>query len=393
MRGHLQQRGPDSWRLKVFIGRGADGKRHYVERTVRGTKRKAEQELARLVVEAGEGRYSPTAPMSLNQLLDRWLNVKRMAVEPATMSNYRWISDAYIRPALGDRKVAALRPIELDMLYADLHGRGLSARTVRICHTVLRQSLEQARRWGLIARSPAVDATPPRQTRKEVVAPTVDEVRLLLGVGPKNPPNDPPNNHPNPNDSQAFATYLWVLAATGCRRGEGCALRWNDIDFQAGTLTIRRSIAMAEGVPYEKSTKTHQSRRVALDEATLARLRVHRRRMRELALELGTKLLDDAHVFADVEGRPWRPDVCTNRFGRLRADLGLSHVRLHDLRHFVATVLGDGGVPIATISDRLGHRDTATTLNIYTHALPATDQVAASYLGAILAGSPPAAQH
>jgi integrase len=95
-------------------------------------------------------------------------------------------------------------------------------------------------------------------------------------------------------------------------------------------------------------------------------------------------LADDAHLFQDRFGRPWRPDVCTNRFGRLRAELGLEKVRLHDLRHFVATVLGDGGVPIATISNRLGHRDTATTLNIYTHAIPATDQHAAAYLGNLL---------
>ena len=64
--------------------------------------------------------------------------------------------------------------------------------------------------------------------------------------------------------------------------------------------------------------------------------------------------------------------------------LGFPGVRLHDLRHFVATVLGDGGLPIATISSRLGHRDTATTLNIYTHAIPASDQHAAAYLGGLL---------
>lgn len=102
--------------------------------------------------------------------------------------------------------------------------------------------------------------------------------------------------------------------------------------------------------------------------------------MRERALALGVRLADDAYVFADVE---WRPDVCTNRFGRLRTTLGLERARL---RHFVATVLGDGGVPIATIGSRLGHRDTATTLNIYTHALSATNQVAAAYLGGLLSG-------
>jgi integrase len=92
----------------------------------------------------------------------------------------------------------------------------------------------------------------------------------------------------------------------------------------------------------------------------------------------------DGFVFADIDGRPWRPDVCTNRFARLRARVGLPTVRLHDLRHFVATVLTDAGLPITTISSRLGHRDTSTTLNLYAHALPLTDQRAADFLGSIL---------
>lgn len=174
-------------------------------------------------------------------------------------------------------------------------------------------------KWGLIARSPAVDATPPSQRRREITPPTVAQVRDLLEAARAEDPE--------------FGAYVWVLAATGCRRGEGCALRWSDVDVDRGDLVIRRSIAMANGA--------------------------------------------------------WRPDVCTNCFGQLRATLGLSDVRLHDLRHFVATVLGDGGPPIATISSRLGHRDTATTLNIYTHAIPASDQQAAIYLGNLLAVDAP----
>jgi integrase len=309
--------------------------------------------------------------MTFGELLDRWLAKKKLAVELTTWSSYDWMARTYLRPALGERKVASLRPIEIDALYADLSDRGLSPRTVRICHTVIRQSLEQARRWGLIARSPAVDASPPRQVRREVTPPTVDQVRALIDAARA--------------DDPGFATYLWVLAATGCRRGEACALRWSDLDLDAGEVRIRRSIAHAGGRVYEKATKTHQSRRLALDLATVDELRTHRRRMRERALALGVALALDAYVFSDPEGSPWRPDVCTNRFGRLRESLGLSSVRLHDLRHFVASVLGDGGLPIATISTRLGHRDIATTLNIYTHAMPATDQSAAAYLGSVLA--------
>lgn len=106
-------------------------------------------------------------------------------------------------------------------------------------------------------------------------------------------------------------------------------------------------------------------------------------------MALGVPLADDAFLFASAEGRPWRPDVCTNRFGRLRAKLDLDHVRLHDLRHFVASVLIDGGIAISTMSSRLGHSQMSTTLNLYTHAIPATDQKAADYLGDILSQRKP----
>jgi integrase len=370
VRGHIQQRGKTSWRLKVFVGRDAAGVRRYVERTVRGPRREAERELSRLVVEVDEGRHAAAAPITFGELLDRWLDVKRRLVEPKTSESYEWVARKYVRPALGERKVASLRPIDLDGLYSDLHGRGLSSRTVRICHTVIRQALEQARRWGLIARNPAVDATPPPQRRREIVPPTVQQVQTLLETAEAEDPD--------------FAAYLWVLAATGCRRGEACALRWTDVDLERSEVAIRRSISQVGREVREKDTKTHQSRRVAIDEATVAVLRSLRVRGRERALALGQHLADDALLFSGVEGRPWRPDVCTNRFSRLRAGLGLDKVRLHDLRHFVATVLGGAGVPIATISGRLGHSENATTLNLYTHVMPATDQAAAAYLGSIL---------
>jgi integrase len=374
MRGHIQQRGPKSWRIKAHVGRDTTGTKRYVQRTVTGTRRDADRELSRLLVEVDEGRFVATAAMTLDVLLDRWLDVKRQSVEPSTLKSYEWIARTYIRPALGDRKVGALRPIDLDMLYSDLGGRGLSVRTVRICHTVLRQALEQARRWGFIARSPAVDASPPPQRRTEVVPPSPAEVLRLLDAAHEEDPE--------------FGVYLWVLAATGCRRGEACALRWHDIDLGRGELAIRRSITLVGGELREKDTKTHASRRLAIDEATVALLRTHRRRRREIALALGVHLADDAALFADPEGRPWRPDVCTNRFGRLRKELGLETVRLHDLRHFVATVLTDGGIPIGTVSTRLGHSQLSTTLDLYTHAIPATDQRAAAYLGDILTRRP-----
>lgn len=92
MRGHIQQRGKTSWRIKVFVGRDAAGTKRYVERTVRGTRRDAEREVARVVVEVDEGRHVAAAPMMFGELLDRWLEVKRRMVEPSTLSSYEWIA-------------------------------------------------------------------------------------------------------------------------------------------------------------------------------------------------------------------------------------------------------------------------------------------------------------
>jgi integrase len=240
----------------------------------------------------------------------------------------------------------------------------------------MRQSLEQARKWGLIARNPAVDATPPASRRTEITPPTADQVRELLAAAFELDPD--------------FGVYLWLLAVTGCRRGEGCALRWSDVHWERGEIGIRRSIAQVDRQRIEKDTKTHQARRVAVDEATRELLREFHLRARERALAVGVSLGADVFLFSEEPDAtaPWRPDVCTNWFGRLRAEVGLDHVRLHDVRHFVATALGDAGTPIATISARLGHRDKATTLNIYSHSLPAADAEAGAVMGALLGTLP-----
>ena len=143
MRGHLQHRSGDSWRLKVYLGRSADGRKRYLERTVHGTRRDAERELSRLVVEVDDGRHAAAAPMLFDELLDRWLEVKRASVAPRTIESYEWVARKYLRPRLGSRKLASLRTMDLDDVYVELGASGLSARTVRICHTVVHQALDQ----------------------------------------------------------------------------------------------------------------------------------------------------------------------------------------------------------------------------------------------------------
>ena len=379
MQGNLQQRGPSSWRIRVFVGRDEAGKKRYLERTVRGTKREAQRVMARLVTEVDEGRHVAAAASRFGDVLERWLEVKATVVEPTTLASYRWIAATYVVPRLGSLPLDKIRALDLDAFYAQLRTSGsseggpLSARTVRLCHTVVSQTLDQARRWGLVARNVAADATVPKARKGEIDPPSVDVLRGLLEAAVT-------------YDAE-FALYLRVLAATGCRRSEVLALRWTDVEFPSGELKIGRSLAIVGGKVIEKDTKSHQARRIAIDPATLAALEMHRAELVRRADELGVALAADALLFSadDMRQRPWRPDVVTNRFLRLCRKTGVADVRLHDLRHFVATNLGAAGTPIATISARLGHRDVATTLNVYSHSLPAADRAAASTLGDLLA--------
>ena len=381
MAGHLQERGPKTWRLSVYVGRDArTGRKRYVQRTVHGTKREAERALARLVTEVDEGRHSASAAGTFGNLLDRWLETKAQSVDPATISNYRWVTEKYIRPGLGQARLASLKAVDIDSFYVRLaarpgeRGKMLSPRTIRICHVVIRQALDQARKWGLVTRNPALDASPPRSRHHEIHPPSVEQVLILLAAAKEY--------------DEDFATYLRVLAATGCRRSEALALRWKSIDWKKSDLLIAHSLTMVDSAVTQKDTKTHQARRLILDPGTVETLESHKKRADARASACGAVISDDAFVFtSDADGRtPWRPDVATNRFGRLCKSVGISGVRLHDLRHYVATNLGAAGTPIATISARLGHRDRATTLNVYQHALPAQDHQAAALLGELLDG-------
>jgi integrase len=184
----------------------------------------------------------------------------------------------------------------------------------------------------------------------------------------------------------AFATFVLCAASSGARRSEVLALRWKDIDLAAGTLVISRGIVMSEAGPVEKDTKTHQARRLSLDASTLRSLREHRDRREALVIAAGGRLSPESYVFSSaIDGSvPWYPNSISRVFRKFADEASAPDVRLHDLRHYVATRLLSAGVDIRTVAGRLGHRDASTTLNTYSHFIPETDQKAAAVLGKML---------
>jgi integrase len=381
VKGHLRKRG-EAWELRAYAGIDPLTKRQkYVTKTFRGGKREAEEALARLVTEVSGGGQA-AQDTTVGDLIRQWLDLAKAELSPTTARGYEWIVKTYITPTLGTVPLARLRTAQLDRMYAKLRdeggqdGKPLSAATVRQVHAIMRRALQQGMKWGWITSNPAAMASPPRVRGRDVEPPDPDTVIRLIEKAEE--------------DDRDFACFLLLAASTGARRGELCGLRWKDVDLKTKTLTIARSVVeAAHSKLVEKDTKTHASRRIALDAGTVKKLREHRTRCEARASACGVVLTESAHVFsADPDGaRAWAPNDVTKDFIRLRNRVGLGSVRLHDLRHFAATRLLAAGVPVRTVSGRLGHANAATTLGVYAHFVEESDRDAAAKLGSLLTPS------
>ncbi len=359
MRGHLEDRGKNVWRAKVYVGRRADGRRVYVTRTIHGTKRFAEGKLAELLMEVGR-TDEVTTDGKLADLVQQWRPIAEVNLSPTTLHEYDRLLEKRILPRFGQTKVRSIRAADIDAFYADLQRRGradggpLGTQSIHHIHALLRRLLNQAVRWGWIATSPVTRASPPRVHRHELTIPKPEVVAKLI-------------ERAEEKDSD-LASFLRLAVVTGARRGELCALRWTDVDMKTSTVRIARSVVGERNDELaEKSTKTHASRRISLDQATLSNLESQRRLSEERARAVGSKLPAKAYVFSDSSDGsvPWRPNRVTHSFVHLCNEVGVTGVRLHDLRHFAATRLLAAGVPVNTVAGRLGHANAATTLNVY----------------------------
>jgi len=377
MPGSMRQRGENSWNLRVYAGRDAVTQRKIsIERTVRGNKREASKVLAAMVAEVDRRPVASIRKGTVAVLCREWLDHAAPSFSPKTVETTRMYIEDPIIPALGSLQVAKLTPSDLDRFYRQLlevgRSRGPYApATIRRVHGIIRRALTQGVRWGWITHNPAIDASPPRVPMKELKAPDPGEVVQLFRLAQESDPE--------------LATFIMLAASSGARRGELLALRWSDIDLDRGTLSIERGIVLVDGNLIEQSTKTHQSRRISLDAGTVSTLERHRELMIDSAQIAGSALTPDGFVFShSVDGSsPWHPDSTSRAFRRICQQAGVTGVRLHDLRHYVATRLLAAGVDVRTVAGRLGHRNPSTTLNVYSHFVPETDQEAAEALGRI----------
>lgn len=375
MKGHIRKRGERSWAVVLDLGRDPGGKRRQKWHSVRGTKKDAERELAKLVHALNTGDYVEPAKLTLAEYLEQWLDSARANVSGKTYERYEEIVRRHLAPALGSRTLSKLQPLQIQSYYSRaletgrLDGAGgLSRQTVLHHHRVLSEALNRAVKWQLIVRNPADAVEAPRPARKEMNALDEAQTAWLLEVV----------------DGTDLNIPVLLAVTTGMRRGEFLALRWTDIDFDTATAAVNRSLEQTNKSVIFKSPKGRRGRVVSLPRLTLVALKEHRESQLERQRNLGAAYHDNGLICAKHDGSIWKPDTLTADFARLAKRACLKSVRLHDLRHSHASQLLRRGVHPKVVSERLGHSTVGITLDVYSHVLPGIQEEAAGRVDAAL---------
>ncbi len=350
MKGHIRERSPGHWAIII--------KWH----SFAGTKRQAQVECARLISQLKVGTYVEPSKTTLAQFLDRWLDDVCTRVTPKTHERYNQICQKNIAPLLGAIPLAKLRPEQISEAYGKAlsSGRrngsgGLSPRTVRQMHAVLKSALAQAVKWEILLRNPASAVRGPKVGRAVMRTYDLEQTAELIEAV---------------RGRRIFIpTLLAVLG--GLRRGEIAALRWRDIDLAAAQLAIVQSAEQTKGGVRYKEPKSGRGRTIALSATLVSELRAHRLQQAQELLQVGRRLSDDDFVVTQADGSPLRPHSLGQEWVRFLArHCALPRIRFHDLRHAHATHLLSSGVHPKVASERLGHSKVAITLDLYSHVLP-----------------------
>ncbi|MER6578575.1 tyrosine-type recombinase/integrase [Nonomuraea sp. NPDC001023] len=358
--GSVFQRKDGRWQGAIDLG-WLDGKRN--RKTVYGTtEREVLEKLAALRDAQRKGQNLAARPRSFAEWLDEWIEMKtRQGTRPLTLRGYRQLIADHVTPVLGKKKLDKLSPTDVRRLVEAKADSGLKAATVKQIHGLIRNALADAEREELVHRNVAKLVKPPSVRREEARVLTIEEAKKLL-------------NAIKDDRLQAF----WICALTlGLRRGELLGLRWADIDFGNGHLTVRQTLQRADGSLQLVDPKTDRSRRtVPVPEPTLAALRMHRRAQAAEQLAAGERWKDHGLVFSTSIGTPLEPGNLSTRWRRARAKAGLDWLRLHDLRHACASYLLACGASPRTVMKTLGHSQIALTMNTYAHVLPDIERAA-----------------
>src|SRR3954468_2147080 len=359
------------WHGYVSVGFTLDGKldRRHVSSKNRGVVVAKVRELER---KRDSGMISETSTPTVAWWLEHWLTtIAPRRVRQRTLESYESAVRKHLIPGIGRHRLDRLRPEHLDQLYTALLDDGYSPASVLRHHRILSRALTVAVQRGHVPRNVAALVDPPAQRPSDLAtALDLDEARAVLEAA-----------------TTVRNSARWTVAlALGLRQSEALALQWKDIDLLANTLTVRRSIHRVRGggLIYEKPKSKRSQRTLALPLPLVAELHRHKAAQLGERMLAGSEWQDEDLVFAQANGRPIDKKTDYDDWTWLLQKAGVRHVRLHDGRHTAATLLLSENVHPRVVMELLGHSQMRTTMDIYSHVMPALAREAADRMGALL---------
>ena len=316
-------------------------------------------------------------------LLADWLDLwyqgyKKQNLRPNTQMSYERRIYQHITPALGQVQLDKLTTADIQEFYAslkksgrlirtELYGDGLSDQTVRGVHTTLHAALDKAVEENLIFRNPADACRPPSAKAREMKVLEPEEIQRLLIQARKD----------------GCYELLLLELSTGLRRGEICALQWDDLNFKTGALRVERQVHRIDGELVVSQPKTKASNRSVILPAPVVKVLAQYRQ------SLDSRWMFPSPINADS---PRDPTAVRKRLKTILERAECKHLRFHDLRHTFATASLEHGMDIKTLSTIIGHVSSSTTLNIYAHVTDEMQRTAAAKIDQGIAGAAPQEQ-
>jgi len=357
-----------SYRVKAELPRDAAGKRQTKSGTF-STRKEADAAGREWSRDADNGIIIKTTTATVAEIAQGWLDVKRHDLKPRTLLNYESTVKT-ITDNIGSLAIQKVQPANIDALYAALRAEGKGEPTVHRCHQRLSQVFDYATKRRVIAVNPmgAIDAPTVRPKAPTILtAPQI--ARFLAFAG-----------------SDGYTPLWLLLLQTGMRRGEALGVRWQDVDFTKGTVSVRQTVEARAGAHISTPKTPAALRTISLFAESVAALKA--RRTRQLATRMcAPEWEDNDLVFATLTGKPLHPDNVdrniraiqrkANKAATGEGETGKAKVlpdfSVHDLRHTHASHLLAEGWNVPKVSRRLGHANPGITMRIYAHALPDTD--------------------
>ena len=371
--------GSHYWQITIELPKDPiTGKRVRKYRSVEGTKKDAERAMHEYIRELEKGYYVTNSKITIGEWIDTWLEVYIIPnVSPTTLSRYEGMIRRYIKPIIGHLQVQQLNTLAVQAWVNGLKispssGKPMAAATVKHAYHVLKGCMDKAVLAGIIAKTPCVGIMLPKGQKKNAVIYDENQIKQLISAA----------------KGTDMELVIDMELCLGLRRGELLGLQWCDVDWEKNQIRIVRNRVVVDGKSVVKEPKTASSVRIVdAPDMLMQKLRNYRNKCLENRMRMGRNYTVTDFVIVHPDGKPVYPEYLSQLFTKLQEMAGLPKCRFHDLRHLCATIMLLQGVNVKVAQERLGHKDAATTMNIYSHVLPSSAKEAAEKIAQIVYAS------